>query len=179
MPALACASQSRRVRRARFEQIRGRLGESPASAGGIGAVEPPHLDAKPGLRCRHRQVVGMAVVAAVDRSAHTPALGAAIAGCIQSHRDDEVIVVSFDDTRGATVGNGKGISMPPTMGRADQPMPARVTSTPKMLMHRAIELSRIFDNEPRSPVSWAWPKFKNGTKVHFQRPLVINPPLSI
>ncbi|BAQ49974.1 hypothetical protein Maq22A_2p40950 (plasmid) [Methylobacterium aquaticum] len=49
----------------------------------------------------------MAVVAAMDGPARMPALGAPAAGCVQSHRDDEVIVVSFDEMRNAALGDGE------------------------------------------------------------------------
>ncbi len=50
----------------------------------------------------------MAVVAAMDGPARLPALGASAAGCVQSHRDDEVIFVSFDEMRNAALGDGEG-----------------------------------------------------------------------
>ena len=37
----------------RCEEGHGALGEGSASAGWVEAVEPPHLDAEPGLRCRY------------------------------------------------------------------------------------------------------------------------------
>nr|WP_238193025.1 hypothetical protein [Methylobacterium frigidaeris] len=51
-----CLAKPPRAPGARREESHGRLGEGPASAGWVAAVEPPHLDAEPGLRCRHRQV---------------------------------------------------------------------------------------------------------------------------
>jgi hypothetical protein len=50
----------------------------------------------------------MAMVAAMDGPARMPALWAAACGCVQSHRDDEVIVVSFDEMRDAALGDGEG-----------------------------------------------------------------------
>ena len=48
------------------------------------------------------------MVAAMDGPARLPALWAAACGCVQSHRDDEVIVVSFDEMRDAALGDGEG-----------------------------------------------------------------------
>ena len=48
------------------------------------------------------------MVAAMDGPARLPALWAAACGCVQSHRDDEVIVVSFDEMRNAALGDGEG-----------------------------------------------------------------------
>ncbi len=50
------------------------------------------------------------------------------------------------------------------------PRRAPLYQRPKMLTHRAVEPSRIFDTKPE-----AWRKFENGTKGRFQRPLVSHP----
>ncbi len=60
------------------------------------------------------------MVAAMDRPARMPALGAATCGCVQSHRDDAVIVVSFDEMRNAALGDGEGTVHASHDGRADQ-----------------------------------------------------------
>nr|WP_246102561.1 hypothetical protein [Methylobacterium terricola] len=93
---------------ARRAEAQGRLGEGPASAGRVEAVEPPSLDAEPGLRCRYRQVDGLAVVAAMDGPAGTTAVGASTISRVQPHRDDEVILVSLDEPRDPALGDGEG-----------------------------------------------------------------------
>ncbi len=60
------------------------------------------------------------MVAAMDGPARLPALGAPAAGCVQSHRDDEVIVVSFDEMRNAALGDGEVNVHASHDGRADQ-----------------------------------------------------------
>lgn len=56
----------------------------------------------------------------MDGPARMPARGAAACGCVQSHRDDEVIVVSFDEMRNAALGDGEGNVHASHDGEADQ-----------------------------------------------------------
>ena len=44
----------------------------------------------------------------MDGSARMPAIGVVAASCVQPHRDDKVILVSFDETCDVALGDGEG-----------------------------------------------------------------------